>query len=128
MIIVPLTEIQRQLVADNRGLAWTAAGIRYRGRHGQLTMDELITAAEDGLIFAAGHYESDPAGDPTNKRWVPYVMLCADGAILDAMKHEGLIHVPEYLLKPAGKLHRFWPDAERAAIILPDDYLLQLEA
>lgn len=94
---IPLTQIQRQCVQDNIGLAYLAANRRYyKLPHGSLTLDEIVSASFQGLINGVIHYKYD-LSDIDNKRWCAYILKYCDSAIIDEIKNNKLIHVPFYL-------------------------------
>ncbi len=119
-VLYCLTPLGKSIVQDNLGLAWKATFRRQGMRHGRLSFEEILSAAQMGLIRAVVAYREDLVTDPNNMRWSPYLMRSMDGAILEDMKGQGIIHTPNFLRLAAHRGHRFQPDAERAHRILAD--------
>jgi DNA-directed RNA polymerase specialized sigma subunit len=89
-----LTPEQKQIVEDNISLAIKGAkDWLYTKAHGNMTKDELISAASLGLIHGVTHYKKN-INDPGDKRWSSYILTCINGFILNELRYMGLIYIP----------------------------------
>ncbi len=142
-MMLRLTPAQKQFVQDNIPLSVYVAKHRYRRFHGTLGLEDLLSAAQFGLIIAALKYKASKA-DPTNKRWPQYAITIMGRCMTETINGNGIIKLPHWVVTPQGraelarreaaqydppgKVHRgkmksklLWVDVHRAQNILNEE-------
>jgi RNA polymerase sigma factor (sigma-70 family) len=85
----PLTDEQRQLVADNHALARHALK-KFRPAYRRLDPDDMLASCEDGLIRAARHYT------PSDGKFSTYAFPWMLNAVKRLFYRSMMIPVPEH--------------------------------
>ena len=100
--MIPLTQEQRELAENNRGLAWRVANQFHRPGRGEDARQELGAIALLALCEAAQGF--DPARGYT---FATYATIACRQAIQDERRSGGLIHTPCYLSHASNIGHRY---------------------
>jgi DNA-directed RNA polymerase specialized sigma subunit len=96
-----LSPAQKQLVQDNIPLSLHAANARFRRYHGRLGLEDLVSAAQIGLIQAALKYR--PERDPDKKAWTTYAMTSMSNTMKEAIQSQGVIRIPRWVFSRSGR-------------------------
>lgn len=106
--IVPLTEAQRKLVADNIGLAYSAA--HKWSMNNILGFEDRLSACMEAICLASQTY------DPAKGSFASHVFWQCRGKIDEAKAHSAVIHIPRAARSDVsrGKTSKFAAAAESA--------------
>jgi len=107
IIMLPLTQAQRDLAEANQGLAWMVARRCHRPERGEDALQELRAIANLALCQAARGFNPE-----LGFAFSTYAVQCCRQAIRDERCNGGLIPTPAYLGKRACVNHPYRPARE----------------